>query len=131
MRAALPGWIFFCVMGVSMCRPNVVQIFRKGKLQLRVIEPIQDGEEICITYRHLDEPSFDRRRHLVAHFCFDNRPDVRCPVLYCCCCRAQKHLPLPLLDWNLHGCISERCAVHAVFSEVQCEFHILEARVSE
>lgn len=60
-----------------LCRPNAYQSFRGGKLQLRVIKPIEKGEEICIAYRPLEQPSFDRRLNLLSNFGFDSRPDVR------------------------------------------------------
>jgi hypothetical protein len=65
------------------CRPNATKHFENGDLQLRAVRHIQNGEEICITYAGLDEPSFDRRWLLLHSHLFDNRPDVRSYVIIC------------------------------------------------
>ena len=69
----------------------MVQRFERAEVHLRALRPIKEGEELCTTYQALHDPSFDRRRHLVNHFYFDNRPDVRVPgsaslrVFVCVC----------------------------------------------
>jgi hypothetical protein len=74
------------------CRPNAAQIFRGGRLHLRAVRAISVGEEVCITYAGLEDPSFERREHMLRSFSFDSCPHVRsfsasllpaCPPAHC------------------------------------------------
>lgn len=81
-------------------RPNAVQRSRKGVLSIAATRTIAEGEEVCITYSDLTEPSFDRRRHLLHHFHFDSRPDVR--LLH----------SLPMQQRQLEPCMPCRSILH-------------------